>query len=155
MSSLLGGLAHPFLCVDAFAKGYLQVLDKLFHARLVSWWEVLLHVELTYSFTEDTVDHAHAALPARTGLLCSGHDASVEVEELFIHFVTQHGTCCIEHLPLHPVLEHGHRCVSQHGESLFYGFRLSYREGVDVGDALHVKVGLPVKTGIFLDKVRE
>ena len=56
---LLGAVAHPLLCVDALCERNLKVLYQRHHSDLVLRREILLHVHLSNSLSEYTVDSIH------------------------------------------------------------------------------------------------
>ena len=153
VGSLLGRFAHPFLCVDAFSKRNLEVLDQLLHTCLVGGWEVFLHIDLSHSLAQHAVHDAHTALPTRTWFLGTCQDATIEVEHLLIHFIAQHGTSRIQYLPLQPVFQHLHRCVFPHLQRLLDGFGLTHGERINLCESLHIEVSLPIIACILLREV--
>ena len=51
----LGAVAHPFLCIDTFTQGSLQVLHQLHHTLLGCCREVFLHVHFADQFAQHAV----------------------------------------------------------------------------------------------------
>ena len=155
LSCFLRRFTHPFLRINVFTKSNLQILNEFFHTCFVGRWEILLHIHLTYSLTQDAVDSTDTALPTWTRFLGTRHDASLKVEYLFIHFITKNASSRIENLPLDPILQNLHRCVLQDSEGFLHRFGLTHRERVDVSKALHIKVSFPVEALIIFQELSE
>ena len=128
MGGFLCRFAHPFLSINALAKGCLQVLDEFLHARLVGWGKIFLHIHLTDRFAQNTVNGRHTALPTWAGFLGTCQDASLKVEHLFIHLVAKNAARRIENLPQEEIFQHFHRRVFQHGKGFLHRFGLTHRE---------------------------
>ena len=76
----LGAVAHPFLCLDAFAQCSLQVLHEVHHAFLGCCGEIFFHIHLSYNFTQHTVYCINGTFPARLVHLTAGQYLAVEIE---------------------------------------------------------------------------
>ena len=53
--SNLGAVAHPFLCINTFTQGSLQILHQLHHTFFGSSREVFFHIHLAYQLTQHAV----------------------------------------------------------------------------------------------------
>ena len=96
----LGGIAHPFQCLNAFAQTFLKIANQGDHAFLGLGREVFLHIHLAYSLAQRTAHHSHGTLPAGLHLLCATHGAAEEVEVFLGKIVAQHRGGIADGLPL-------------------------------------------------------
>ena len=74
----LGLGSHPILHIDALAQSLLQIGHQLLHTLLGCRREVLGHIELSKSFTQEAIDARYSTLPAGTILSLSAQCSTPE-----------------------------------------------------------------------------
>ena len=100
-SSTFGLSAHPSLCLDALAKGNLQVLHQLLHALLGGSGEVTLTVDLTEGLTHLTFHLLGGTFPERIVLLTSTQCLSEEIEVCCCNLLREIAGSTQDYSPLH------------------------------------------------------
>ena len=62
-SLLLGYITHPCIFLQTILESLLQVLNQLNNTLLATLWEILLHIQFTYCFTQTRTDCTHGTFP--------------------------------------------------------------------------------------------
>ncbi len=132
-----------------FAKGPLEVVDELLHLLFGVGGEVLFHVELTYSLTEQCVGNIQRVFPAGHFHLLARHGTTIHVEVGIGKRIAQIGRSGVNILE-DQVLSHILNLEALHHLVDFgQGFRLEHAHLVYAMDIECLEILGPIDIGVI------